>query len=64
LAQREICFEFSISIFELPSVSHRIGITYRGPQPEVEGSYETTQNLNSEPQNVEGWNRFAQSFFL
>jgi hypothetical protein len=26
-------------------------------------SYETTQSWNSEPQNVEGWNRSAQSFF-
>ena len=36
-----ICFEFPISIFELPSVSHRIGITYLGPPPEVEGLYQT-----------------------
>jgi hypothetical protein len=25
-------------------------------------SYETTKNPNSKPQNVEVWNRFAQSF--
>jgi hypothetical protein len=25
-------------------------------------SYETTNSWNSEPQNLEGWNRFAQSF--
>ena len=40
-----ICFEFPISIFELPSVSHRIDRTYPGPPPEVEGLYQTKGKL-------------------
>ena len=37
---------FQFRIFELPSVSHRIGRTYLGPQQEVEGLYQTKKNMN------------------
>ena len=41
---------------DVPEISH---FSNRGEAPD---SYEATHGSNSEPQNAEGWNRFAQSF--
>ena len=47
-----ICFEYPFSIFELPSVPDRIGITYLGPPQEVEGLYHS---------NFSGHHKFPES---
>jgi hypothetical protein len=49
-------------LFELYFTGERYSVG--GRSPNTESSYETTHSWNSEPQNIEGWNRFAQSFFI